>query len=58
LRIPVAVFSAMIILSTLTTGWHYFIDVLGGLVLATASLAFAKFFLRYNHRSATLAQEM
>lgn len=46
LRVPVAVFSALIIVSTLTTGWHYFVDVLGGLVLAAASLAFARFFLR------------
>lgn len=36
----------MITLSTMTTGWHYFIDVLGGLVLAVISLALAKRFVR------------
>lgn len=35
LRIPMALFAGLIILSTLTTGWHYFVDVLAGLVLAT-----------------------
>jgi hypothetical protein len=41
LRIPVAVLSSMIIVSTVTTGWHYFIDVLGGIVVAAISLAIA-----------------
>ena len=41
LRIPVALLSAMIIVSTVTTGWHYFIDVLGGIVVAGLSLAIA-----------------
>jgi len=56
LRVPVAVFSAMIVLSTLTTGWHYFIDVLGGLVLGAASVALAKFFLR-DHRVRDTGEE-
>jgi hypothetical protein len=41
LRIPVALFSGMIIVSTVTTGWHYAIDVLGGIVVAGISLAAA-----------------
>jgi len=41
LRVPVAVLSSMIIISTVTTGWHYFIDVLGGIVVAGLSLAIA-----------------
>ncbi|MGA9463521.1 MAG: phosphatase PAP2 family protein [Terracidiphilus sp.] len=32
IRIPLVLLSASIILSTMTTGWHYFFDVLGGLV--------------------------
>ena len=27
---------------TMTTGWHYFVDVLGGIVLAVISIVFAK----------------
>ncbi len=41
-RIPVALLSAMIIASTLTTGWHYFIDVLGGIAVAVLSMAIAR----------------
>jgi membrane-associated phospholipid phosphatase len=42
LRIPVSLFAGLIIISTVTTGWHYFIDVLGGIVVAGLSLAIAK----------------
>ena len=42
LRIPMFVVSSMIVLSTMTTGWHYFTDVAGGLVLAGASLLAAR----------------
>jgi membrane-associated phospholipid phosphatase len=42
LRIPIALLSAMIIASTLTTGWHYFSDVLGGIAVAAISMAIAK----------------
>jgi membrane-associated phospholipid phosphatase len=42
LRIPVALVSGMVILSTMTTGWHYFVDVLGGIVLAVISIVLAK----------------
>jgi hypothetical protein len=42
IRIPVALFSAMIIASTLTTGWHYFIDVVGGIAVAVLSMAIAR----------------
>jgi membrane-associated phospholipid phosphatase len=43
LRIPIALLSGMIILSTMTTGWHYFTDVLAGLIVAGLSLGFARF---------------
>jgi hypothetical protein len=42
LRIPVALLSVMIIASTLTTGWHYFSDVLAGIVIAALSMAIAR----------------
>jgi len=32
----------MIILSTMTTGWHYLVDVLAGLVVSAFSLAAAR----------------
>ena len=42
IRIPIALLSLMIIASTLTTGWHYFSDVLGGIAIAAISLAIAR----------------
>jgi hypothetical protein len=42
IRIPVALLSAMIVASTLTTGWHYFSDVVGGIGVAAISLAIAR----------------
>ena len=41
-RIPVALLSGLIVASTLTTGWHYFCDVLSGIAVACLSIAFAK----------------
>jgi membrane-associated phospholipid phosphatase len=46
LRIPAFLLSASIILSTMTTGWHYFVDVLGGLALATIALITASALVR------------
>ena len=46
LRIPLSLLSVLIILSTLTTGWHYFCDVLAGLVIAVISLAIAEIYAR------------
>jgi len=42
LRVPVALLCGMIILSTMTTGWHYLVDVLAGLVVSAFSLAAAR----------------
>jgi membrane-associated phospholipid phosphatase len=44
-RIPGAFLSGMIVISTVTTGWHYFSDVLGGIAVAALSLAIAKAYL-------------
>jgi membrane-associated phospholipid phosphatase len=46
LRWPAAILAALIVVSTVTTGWHYVVDVLGGLVVAAASLAVAQGYLR------------
>jgi len=42
LRIPVTVLSGVIILSTMTTGWHYFSDVFAGAIVAALSIALAE----------------
>lgn len=46
LRIPAALLSCLIIASTVTTGWHYFTDIGGGLLVAGISLAIAKWCTR------------
>jgi hypothetical protein len=38
LRIPASLLSGLIVLSTMTTGWHYFSDVLGGILLAVVAM--------------------
>ena len=48
LRIPVGLLAAMIICSTVTAGWHYFIDVLGGVTIAALSLFAARYYTRKN----------
>jgi membrane-associated phospholipid phosphatase len=50
LRIPAILIAAMISVSTLTTGWHYVVDVIGGLILAAASIFAAKAFTRWEAR--------
>jgi|HubBroStandDraft_6_1064221.scaffolds.fasta_scaffold139486_1 membrane-associated phospholipid phosphatase len=42
IRIPVALLTLLIILSTLTTGWHYFVDVIAGVVIAVLAMAVAR----------------
>jgi hypothetical protein len=42
MRIPAAILCSIIICSTLTTGWHYFCDVLSGCVIGVISLAGAR----------------
>jgi hypothetical protein len=42
LRIPSTLLCAMIALSTLTSGWHYFADVLAGSVLAAFAILISK----------------
>ncbi|HUY94029.1 MAG TPA: phosphatase PAP2 family protein [Terracidiphilus sp.] len=46
LRWPAWIVAGLIMVSTMTTGWHYFIDVLGGLVLAGLALATARLLVR------------
>lgn len=48
LRIPAILVAALITISTLTTGWHYFTDVIGGLGLAAISVAASKAYSRWE----------
>lgn len=41
LRAPVALVTPLIVLSTMTTGWHYFSDVLGGLTISLMAMTVA-----------------
>lgn len=51
LRIPAAIFSALLIFSTLATGWHYLVDVIAGAFVALASIQLARAFVRFTGRS-------
>jgi hypothetical protein len=50
IRWPALILSTMIVISTLTTGWHYVADVLGGLVVAGISVTAAKAYSRLENR--------
>jgi len=50
LRIPAAVLASCVILATLTTGWHYLVDVIGGLLLTVLSIAAARSFTALEQR--------
>lgn len=46
LRVPSSLLASLIVLSTVTTGWHYVSDVFAGLLFAGISLACADRFVR------------
>jgi membrane-associated phospholipid phosphatase len=46
MRIPAAMLGALIVASTLTTGWHYGVDTLAGVLLAAICGTFACFVVR------------
>lgn len=50
LRIPAAFLATCVVLSTLTSGWHYLVDVIGGLLLAILSIAVARVFTVIERR--------
>jgi len=51
LRIPILLLSGCIIFSTLTTGWHYFIDVLGAIFASLICIPIARWLSRMRARS-------
>ena len=46
LRIPACVLGALVVLSTVTTGWHYFADVVAGILVGALSIAVACWIVR------------
>lgn len=46
LRLPAVLVSCLIILSTMTTGWHYFSDVLAGIIIGVAAIAASRVYAR------------
>ena len=46
LRVPSSLLASLIVISTVTTGWHYMSDVFAGLLFAGISLACADRFVR------------
>ncbi|MCA9054128.1 MAG: phosphatase PAP2 family protein [Planctomycetaceae bacterium] len=52
LCVPVAILNGAVILSTLTTGWHYFTDVLGGIAAAGLAIGVSAAWVRSNENAA------
>jgi PAP2 superfamily len=52
LRWPAAVLGALVCLTTLTTGWHYLVDILGGLLISVVCIKAEGLYLRQKARSA------
>lgn len=50
-RWPAALWATLIVISTVTTGIHYTIDVIGGLVLAVVAYAGARAYLRLERQA-------
>ena len=46
IRIPIVLLSALIIIATMTTEWHYFVDVLGGMIEVSILILFARWLSR------------
>ena len=51
LRYPAIIFATLISISTVTTGWHYGVDVIGGLALAAVTTLFANSLLATENSS-------
>lgn len=51
LRIPAIVLAGLIVISTMTTGWHYGVDVIAGVLLAAICIAIACLIVPGSDRS-------
>lgn len=58
LKWPAAVLAALICVSTMTTGYHYFADVLGGALLATVALVVAHVVLKPDLPGEAMAEAL
>jgi hypothetical protein len=56
-RWPAALLAGLIVLSTVTTGWHYLIDTWAGLFTAVSSIALAKAYSQLEDRWAGTCSE-
>ncbi len=52
LRWPAALLAGLIVISTVTTGWHYLVDVAAGIVVAPVAIVLARGVLRLESRGA------
>ena len=48
LALPAAGWAILVVLSTLSTGWHYAVDVIAGVLVAGAALACANIILHFS----------
>jgi membrane-associated phospholipid phosphatase len=55
LRIPVLLLAGLILLSTLTLAWHYFVDVLAGILVAAAAIVLSRALSRWFAASSASA---
>jgi hypothetical protein len=51
IRWPAAILAVLIVVSTLTTGWHYVVDILAGLVVTAAACGLARGYTWLESRS-------
>lgn len=58
LFVPVALLNLAAIVSTMTTGWHYLVDVLGGIALAAASVAVCRAWENWRGRRQSAAPQV
>lgn len=56
LFVPMAVVNVGVVLSTMTTGWHYASDVVGGLLIVAASWAITRCVMRWTTQDSETAQ--
>lgn len=50
LRVPAIIASGLVLYSTMTTGWHYFSDVIGGVAVAAVAILVVKALNRFHCR--------
>ena len=48
ISLPIALLNAAVILSTLTTGWHFFTDVVGGGITSAAAIAVSAMWINWR----------